>query len=219
MVGLLFTAVGFLLSSINLFISSGRVYPAYQETEELGSLIQQYVVDNLLRGRFNYGVFLNVAGCLLLVVGCALLLKHSTRFVYGMLFALATIALHLAWTMVPFYLNGRQLITSELAFSFFHMVSHVAMGYFIIYGVTRIASKMHNEANVRYVKMGFIGSSICYVVRYFLVILGLPRVATSYQVAILGFTAFYLYNMCRLIDGIPGYTPRKKGRVKGSSHA
>lgn len=192
-------AVGLLFTGIDFRIMTGLDYPAYVKASgeflgvQMQEQIQNHVTDHILGTGLKADVLPDVVGCILIIAGAAMLVKHSKKYVSCMILAVITGILSVLLRVLPFFINSAALVMAVLPVYILLPVFEIWMEYRVIYVTVSISDDMVSQGTNR--RMQFFWW-ITVFARVFIVLLtfsGLTGVCHIYEAAALVFTLLYLY--------------------------
>ena len=117
-------AIGLLFTGVDFMVGSGISYPDFIQPTglyhgiDIHPRIQQYVTQNILGHNLQVDILPDVIGCLLVLIGAFMFVKHNKKFWFGVLLAILAGGCSIALRVIPFYVNGGALILSALSLYF-----------------------------------------------------------------------------------------------------
>ncbi len=192
-------AIGLLFTGIDIHIFPGISYPEYvpPQGEFMGTNIkegiQEHVNQNILGGQFQMDVLPDVLGCILIIIGVCLMVKHNKKFVQCIFLAVIAGGLSVALRVMPFFINSAALVVTTLALFALAPFFELFMEYKVIYLTVGVSDEMANQATNK--RMQFCWGVTVFA-RIFYVLLtfsGLGTVRRYYEAAIVIFVLAYLY--------------------------
>ncbi len=187
--------IGLFFTGIDIHMATSITYPVYEKSDKLGSVIQTYITKYILNDHLTIDIFPDVIGCILLLIGISMLLKHSKKFIGGYFLILSTAVLSLAVRLLPFYLNGKVLIIAVLIAYALLVISELYMEFLIIYVAADISDALANQATNTRLKFGWWISVFCRIFIAFLTFVGHLNVMHYYLAVNIAAIVFYLYQM------------------------
>lgn len=191
----IFIIIGLFFTGVDIHRATSTLYPAYEKSSDIGSLIQTYVTKYILNDRLTIDIFPDVIGCIFLLIGITMLIKHSKKFIGGYFLIILTAVLSIALRILPFCMNGKVLVVSTLIVYALLAISELYMEFLIIYAGTDISDALANQATNTRLKFGWWISVFCRVFILFLTFVGHLNVMHYYLVVNIGAVLFYLYQM------------------------
>lgn len=212
-----FIAIGLLFTSVDWFINAGVMYPAFVQPEglfhglDIHPKIQEYVNHNILGGQLQADILPDVLGCILIVIGAFLLIKHDKKFIQGVILAILAGAFSTALRIVPFFINGGALILSVLSFFFFAFVFEIWMEYKMIYLTVNVSDAMANVGTNRRMQFCWWVTVFARIFIFALTFVGIHTVRHVYEVIVLVFTLLYLYQLIQTRQYVGTYKVYREG--------
>ena len=143
-------AIGLLFTGVDFMVGSGISYPDFIQPTglyhgiDIHPRIQQYVTQNILGHNLQVDILPDVIGCLLVLIGAFMFVKHNKKFWFGALLAILAGGCSVALRVIPFYVNGGALILSALSLYFLAFVFEIWMEYIMIYVTVNVSDDMAN---------------------------------------------------------------------------
>ncbi|MBE5927753.1 MAG: hypothetical protein E7267_00025 [Lachnospiraceae bacterium] len=201
MIGIFLVMIGLFISTVDIPIMMIADYPVYNivyKDDGMGEVIQEYVARNMLGDGITLDVLPDVLGYLFILVGISMLIRYNLQFLRLYIPILATGALSVFVKLTPFYYEEKSLIVTALSISFIQLVIEIIMERRLVYTIADSTSDLPNERDTVLMKFGWIGSAICRVFIYFIVLVGLADwIVIIYTIAQIGFMIFCLDRMFR----------------------
>lgn len=201
MTGIILIMIGLFLSTVDIFAIKICDYPVYEivhKDDGMGNVIQEYVAKNMLGSELRLDVLSDMFGYVLIFVGITLLLKYNKKFFAAYIPLFATAGLMVYLKASPFLYTEKTLIVTALAVSFIQLMCEVFMERTVVYSVASATSDLPNERDTVLMKFGWVGSAICRVFIYFIVLVGLSHgIIIAYKIAQTAFMVFCLDRMFR----------------------
>lgn len=201
MIGIILVMIGLFISTVDIPVMKIADYPVYNivyKDDGMGEVIQEYVAHNMLGNGVYLDVLPDVLGYLLVLVGVSMLIKYNIRFIKVYIPLIATAAMAIFVKMTPFYYEEKSLIVTALSISFIQLVIEIFTERRIVYTIAASTSDLPNERDTVLMKFGWIGSALCRVFLYFIVLVGLADwIIIVYTVVQIGFMIFCLDRMFR----------------------
>lgn len=216
-VSIFLIAIGLLFTGVDYFFLSGIHYPAFVQPVglyhgvDIHPKIQEYVTQNILGGQLQVDVLPDVLGCLFIIVGASLLMKHDKKFIQGVLLAVAAGGLSAALRIVPFFVNGGAQIISVLLIFFLSVVFEIWMEYKVIYMTVNVSDAMANVSTNRRMQFCWWVSVFSRIFIFLLTFAGIHSVRRVYEVVVLVFTLLYLYQLLQTRKYVGTYKVYKEG--------
>lgn len=210
-------AIGLLFTSVDWVLNSGISYPAFIQPEglfhgvDIHPRIQEYVNQNILGGQLQIDILPDVIGCILIVIGAFLLMKHDKKFLQGVVLAILTGTLSVSLRIVPFFVNGGALILAVLCLFFFAFVFEIWMEYKIIYMTVNVSDAMANVGTNRRMQFFWWVTVFSRFFIFALTFVGIHTVRHVYEVIVLVFTLLYLYQLVQTRKYVGTYKVYREG--------
>lgn len=193
------------------------MYPAFVQPEglfhglDIHPKIQEYVNHNILGGQLQADILPDVLGCILIVIGAFLLIKHDKKFIQGVILAVLAGAFSTALRIVPFFINGGARILSVLSFFFFAFVFEIWMEYKMIYLTVNVSDAMANVGTNRRMQFCWWVTVFARMFIFALTFVGIDTVRHVYEVIVLVFTLLYLYQLIQTRQYVGTYKVYREG--------
>lgn len=214
---IILVAIGLLFTGVDYFIMPGVQYPAFQAPQgayhgiEIHSTIQQYVNQNILGGALQVDVLPDVIGCLFIIVGALLMMKHNKGFFACVILALLTGGLSAALRIVPFYINGGARILSVLVIYFFSFLFQIWMEYKVIDMTVKVSDHIVNVGTNRRMQFGWWITVFSRMFIWLLTFVGIGGVRYVYETVVAFFVIFYLYQLLQTEKYVGTYKVYREG--------
>lgn len=214
---IIWVAIGLLLTSVDFLVAPGVLYPQFiAPRKAVGGVyihpkIQEYVTQNILGGEFNLDVLPDILGCLFILVGVLMLIKHNKNFVFCAFLAIVSGILSVALRVLPFFVNGAAQIIAILILFFFATVVEIWMEYKVIYMTVDVSDNVANVSTNRRMQFGWWGTVLCRVFIFLLTFVGIGSVRYVYETVVFGFTLFYVYQLLQSRKFVGTYRAYKEG--------
>ena len=160
-------AIGLLFTGVDFMVGSGISYPDFIQPTglyhgiDIHPRIQQYVTQNILGHNLQVDILPDVIGCLLVLIGAFMFVKHNKKFWFGALLAILAGGCSVALRVIPFYVNGGALILSALSLYFLAFVFEIWMEYIMIYVTVNVSDDMANVSTNRRMQFGWMSFVMC----------------------------------------------------------
>ena len=201
MLGIIFVMIGFVLSAVDIPGMVLLKYPEYvtiHDDPQLGEVIQEYVVNNMLGRELRLDIMSDVLGYVFMAIGITLLIKYNIKFLKVYIPLIATAVLYVVVKMSPEIFEPANLVVYALALSFVQLIVEIFMEKTLVYTIAGTTSDLPNERDTVLMKFGWVGAALCQAFLYFIVLVGLADwIIIAYMVARAGFMAFCLERMFR----------------------
>ena len=201
MIGIFLIMIGLFISTVDIPVMTLATYPVYNivyKDDGMGEVIQEYVAHNMLGEGVKFDVLPDILGYLFILVGISMLIKYNLKFIKLYILILATAVLSVFVKLTPFYYEEKSLIVTALSISFIQLVIEIFMERSLVYTIADSTSDLPNERDTVLMKFGWIGSALCRVFLYFIVLVGLADwIIVVYTVVQIGFMIFCLDRMFR----------------------
>lgn len=195
-------AIGLLLTGIDIHATFGVFYPAFHVSGNVGSYelspsIQIFTTHNILTDQVLFDYLPDVLGCILILIGISMLLKHNKQYIWGMLFSVTTMILCVLLRASGFIEQGPKLVVWVLVCYFLLTASELIMEFFVVYATAGITDTLVNRSSNTRMLFGWWITVFCRVFMAFLTFVGHFNVKKGYQVVLALATIFYLYHLIR----------------------
>lgn len=201
MLGLIFVMIGLALSSVDIPGIVLVEYPQYvtiRDNPQLGEVIQEYVVNNMLGRELRLDMMSDMLGYVFMAIGITLLIRYNIRFIKVYIPLIATAALYLVVKASPLVFDAQNLVVYALGLSFLQLMVEILMERMLVYTIAGTTSDLPNERDTVLMKFGWVGSALCHTFLYFIVLVGLSDwIVIVYMLARAGFMLFCLDRMFR----------------------
>ena len=210
-------AIGLLFTGVDFMVGSGISYPDFIQPTglyhgiDIHPRIQQYVTQNILGHNLQVDILPDVIGCLLVLIGAFMFVKHNKKFWFGVLLAILAGGCSIALRVIPFYVNGGALILSALSLYFLAFVFEIWMEYIMIYVTVNVSDDMANVSTNRRMQFGWWVTVFARIFIFLLTFVGIGSVRHVYEAAVLLFTVFYLYQLVQTRKYVGTYKVYKEG--------
>lgn len=214
---IILVAIGLLFTGVDYFIMPGVQYPVFQAPQgayhgiDIHSTIQQYVNQNILGGALQVDVLPDVVGCLFIIIGAFLMMKHNKGFFGCVILALLTGGLSVALRVAPFYINGGARILSVLAIYFFSFLFQIWMEYKVIDMTVKVSDNVVNVGTNRRMQFGWWITVFSRMFIWLLTFVGIGGVRYVYETVVALFVIFYLYQLLQAEKYVGTYKVYKEG--------
>lgn len=210
-------AIGLFISSVDFLIAPGLMYPEFIAPKEavggfnIHSTIQEYVTQNILGGQFQLDVLPDVIGCILIIIGALMLVKHNKNYIQCVFLALMSGGISVALRILPFFVNGAGQIIGILILFFASIAFEIWMEYKVIYTTVSVSDDMANVATNRRMQFCWWITIFARMFAFFLTFVGVTSVRLAYEVVIAAFTVFYVYYFLQTRYYVGTYKVYKEG--------
>ena len=210
-------AIGLLFTGVDFMVGSGISYPDFIQPTglyhgiDIHPRIQQYVTQNILGHNLQVDILPDVIGCLLVLIGAFMFVKHNKKFWFGVLLAILAGGCSIALRVIPFYVNGGALILSAFSLYFLAFVFEIWMEYIMIYVTVNVSDDMANVSTNRRMQFGWWVTVFARIFIFLLTFVGIGSVRHVYEAAVLLFTVFYLYQLVQTRKYVGTYKVYKEG--------
>lgn len=216
-----FIALGLLFTGVDIRLATGIAYPAYIKPQEeffgvtIKEGIQGYVNQNILGGSLRLDLLPDVIGCLFIVIGAVMLLKHNKQYIRCIALAVIAGVLSVLVRVMPFYLNSGALIVTTLALFFFAFVFKIWMEYCLVYLTVGISDDVVNQATNRRMQFLWWITVFARVFIFCLNLTGLFKIMYCYEAVTILFTVLYLYQLLQTRKYVGTFKVYKEGFDSG----
>lgn len=191
--GIVLLAIGIILLAVDIRIPAGQEYPRMETTDELGSVIQNEIINNIIDTRPRIDIISDVAGYIFLFAGLLLLVKYNTNFVFGMLLVPFAIYLYIAIIRLPYVLTLKELYLKAAGYHFLMAAVEIATELAVVKSLISILRCTQTEWNINELLVGWIAAMLCKgvlsAVQFFF---GRGILYYIYSLVLTGTTVFYL---------------------------
>ena len=152
---IIFIAIGLLFTGVDFLIAPGIAYPTYVAPKgpiggfTIHDKIQEYVTQNILGGQLQVDILPDVLGCVFIIIGTLLLLKHNKNYIVCVFLAIIRGGVSVALRVMPFFVNSAALIIWTLVLYFFSIVFEIWLEYKVIYMTVAVSDDMANVSTNR----------------------------------------------------------------------
>lgn len=210
-------AIGLLFTGVDYFITPGIAYSEFVAPKgpvggiTIHSKIQEYVTQNILGGQLQIDILPDIIGCIFIVIGCLLLLKHNKRFIHCASLAILSGGLSVALRILPFFVNSAAQIITTLILFFFAIVFEIWMEYKVIYMTVAVSDDMANVSTNRRMQFCWWVTVFSRIFIFLLTFAGITSVRHVYELVVLLFTILYLYYLIKGRHYVGSYKIYKEG--------
>lgn len=210
-------AIGLLFTGLDFHLVSGIQYPTYvkPQGEFLGTDMQEGIQQNvrgyILGDSMQIDIFPDIIGCILIIIGVSMLVKHNKKYLSCLLLAVISGMLSLALRIVPFYINSAAQIVTTLAIFTLVPVFEIWMEYTVIYITVGISDDMANRGTNRRMQFCWWITVFARIFMACLTFSGLFGVKHWYEAALFLFTLLYLYQLLQTRKYVGVYKVYKEG--------
>lgn len=210
-------AIGLLFTGIDFHLGIGIAYPEFvkPQGEFLGTTvkegIQNYVTQNILGDTLRADPLPDVIGCILIIIGVAMLMKHNKRYISSIVLAVISGTLSVLVRVVPFFINSAALVVVTLLLFFLSFVFEIWMEYKVIYTTVGISDDVVNYGTNRRMQFLWWVSVFARVFIFNLTVTGLTTVRHWYDAATILFTILYLYQLLQTRKYVGTFKVYKEG--------
>lgn len=213
---ILLIAVGLLFTGIDIHGLFGIYYPDINVVGVVGKYqlsesIRTYTTKNILGEQVQVDYLPDAIGCILILIGVCLLLKHNRQFLLSIPFILLTAVLSVLLRASGFLVQGPDLVVWILASYFLLAICEIVMEYFVIYCAAGVTDDLANRASNTRMLFGWWITVFCRVFMTFLTFVGHFGVKRGYQAVLVVATAFYLYHLVQARKYVGKSQPMKIG--------
>lgn len=191
--GIILIAIGIILLAIDIRIPMGDTYPNMEIIEELGEVIQDKIINNLIGTRPTIDVISDVLGFVFLFIGSLFLLKYNVKLVLGMFIIPFAIYLYISILRLPYHLVLRDLYLKSAGYHFLMTIVEILTELFVIKGVISIVQCTQTKWNINELLAGWIlamiSKGVLSGIHFFF---GRGGFYYIYSLVMIGATVFYL---------------------------
>ncbi len=210
-------AIGLLFTGVDVPVLFGIGYPEFVMSQgqvhgvDIHPKIRQYVTENILGSELQIDILPDVLGCVLILLGAIMLIRHNKSFFQVIILAIVSGACSVVLRVLPFFVNGGERIVSALAIFFFSFVFEIWMEYKAIYLIVNVSDDMANVSTNRRMQFGWWVTAFSRIFIFLLTFVGIMSVRRVYEAVVLFFTLFYLYQLLQTRKYVGTYRIYKEG--------
>lgn len=210
-------AIGLLFTGVDYLITPGIAYPQFVAPKgavggfTIHAKIQEYVTQNILGGQFQLDIFPDVIGCVLIIIGALLLLKHNKKYVSCVILAFFSGGVSVTLRVLPFFVNSAAQIITTLILFFLTIVFEIWMEYKVIYMTVSVSDDMANVSTNRRMQFCWWVTVFARVFIFLLTFAGITSVRRVYDMVVFVFTLLYLYQLIQTRHYVGTYKIYKEG--------
>lgn len=210
-------AIGLLFTGIDIYLETGIFYPAFSIPledfygVEIKEGIQGYVNQNILGETVRVDLLPDVLGCLLIMAGVILLIKHNKRYISGLLLAACAGVFSVLLRTMPFTFNGGARIVATLILFTLSFVFKIWMEYRVIYTTVGISDDLANYGTNRRMQFCWWVTVFARVFMFCLTFVGLFSVRRVYEAVTILFTLLYVYQLVLTRKYVGSYKVYREG--------
>lgn len=214
---IIFIAIGLLFTGVDFLIAPGIAYPTYvMPVGPIGGFtihekIQEYVTQNILGGQLQVDILPDVLGCIFLIIGTLMLLKHNKNYIFCAFLALVRGGLSVALRVMPFFVNSAALVIWTLVLFFFSIVFEIWLEYKVIYMTVAVSDDMANVSTNRRMQFCWWVSVFARMFIFLLTFVGISSVRYAYEAVVMVFVLLYLYQLLQTRKYVGTYKVYKEG--------
>lgn len=192
--GIILIAIGFLLLAIDIPILVGNPYPPMETVEDLGQVIQETIINNLIGRSPRIDIISDLLGFIFLFIGAFILLRYNKGLILGMILIPCAIYLYFAIMQQPYYIIvHRDLYLKSLAYHFLFVFIEITIELIIIKAVIAMVELNQTKWNINELLIGWIlamiSKGVLAGIQFFY---GRGLLYIIYSVILIGATIFYL---------------------------
>lgn len=191
--GIIIIALGFILLAADLRIPMGEAYPPMRTAEELGAVLQDFIINNLIGSHPKVDILSDVLGFALLFVGSLLLIKYNKKLWFAI--ALIPYAVYVYFNMMwlPYNFELGDLYLKYAGNYFLLVTIEILIELTIIKSLVSLFRNIQTKWNVNEMLIGWIlamiSKGILSGIQFFY---GRGVLYYVYSVVLIGATVFYL---------------------------
>ncbi len=153
--GIILIAIGIILLAIDLRIPMGDAYPPMEVIDDLGEVIQDKIINNLIGARPKVDLISDVLGFAFLFVGALFLLKYDIKIIFGILLIPFAIYLYITIMQLPYNFILRDLYLKAAGYHFLLVFIEILTELFIIKSVINVIQCTQTKWNVNELLVGW----------------------------------------------------------------
>lgn len=210
-------AIGLMFTGVDFFVTPGIAYPEFVAPKgpvggfTIHAKIQEYVTQNILGGQLQLDILPDVVGCIFIIIGTLLLIKHNKNYFHCVILALLSGGLSVALRVLPFFVNSAALVIETLVLFFFASVFEIWMEYKVIYMTVAVSDDMANVSTNRRMQFCWWITVFARIFIFLLTFAGITSVRRGYEVVVFIFTLLYLYQLLQTRHYVGTYKVYKEG--------
>ena len=214
---IIFIAIGLLFTGVDFLIAPGVAYPTYVAPKgpiggfTIHDKIQEYVTQNILGGQLQVDILPDVLGCVFIIIGTLLLLKHNKNYIVCAILAIIRGGVSVALRVMPFFVNSAALIIWTLVLYFFSIVFEIWLEYKVIYMTVAVSDDMANVSTNRRMQFCWWVSVFARMFIFLLTFVGISSVRYVYEAVVMVFVLLYLYQLLQTRKYVGTYKVYKEG--------
>ena len=214
---IIFIAIGLLFTGVDFLIAPGIAYPAYVAPKgpiggfTIHAKIQEYVTQNILGGQLQVDILPDVLGCVFIIIGTLMLLKHNKNYIICVFLALIRGGISVALRVMPFFVNSAALVIWTLVLFFFSIVFEIWLEYKVIYMTVAVSDDMANVSTNRRMQFCWWVSVFARMFIFLLTFVGISSVRYVYEAVVMVFVLLYLYQLLQTRKYVGTYKVYKEG--------
>lgn len=191
--GFILIAIGVIFLAIDFRIPIGNAYPSMEFIDELGLVLQDYIINNIIGTRLMIDVFSDIIGYVFLFLGSLFLLRYDKSFIIGMLLIPFAVYLYIIIMRLPYNFMLRDLYLKAAGYHFLIVIIEILVETYVIKGIVNMIQSTQTKWNVNELLFGWvlamISKGILSGIHFFF---GMGLLYYLYSIVLIGATAFYL---------------------------
>lgn len=209
--GYILIAIGIIFLAIDIRIPMGDAYPQMTIIDELGVVLQNNVINNLIGASPTIDILSDIIGYVLLFLGSLFLAKHDRSFIIGMLFAAAAVFLYITIMRLPYNYELGDLYLRAGGYHFLMVILEISAELFVIRGIVNIIQSTQTKWNVNELLFGWILAMISKgILAGILFFFNRGALFYVYSLVVIGATIFYLNRLYVILSNKPEVIHEKK---------
>lgn len=195
-------AIGLLFTGIDIYGNFGFYYPEFHVvghvgSHELSESIREYTVENILGSQVQVDYLPDAVGCIFILIGVCMLIKHNKQFIISIPFVFLTAAASILLRISGFLVQGPELVVWIFVLYFLLAFFELLTEYFVVYCVAGATDVLVNRASNTRMLFGWWITVFCRVFMVFLTFVGHFGVMKWYEAVQVVAAFFYLYHLIR----------------------
>lgn len=191
--GIIFIAIGIILLAVDLRVPMGEAYSPMEIIEDLGELIQNKIINNLIGKRPMIDLISDVLGFAFLFIGSLFIIKYDKKIILGILMIPIAVYLYITIIRLPYHFMLRDLYLKAAGYHFLMVIIEILTELFIIKAVLNTVQCIQTKWNANELLVGWvlamISKAILSGIHFFF---GRGVFYYIYSLVLIGATIYYL---------------------------
>lgn len=154
--GIILIAIGIILLAVDLRIPMGDAYAPMEVIDDLGEVIQDKIIYNIIGERPKVDLISDVLGFIFLFIGALFLLKYNTKIILGILLIPFAIYLYITIMRLPYNFILRDLYLKAAGYHFLLVIIEILTELFIIKSVIKVVQCTQTKWNSNELLVGWV---------------------------------------------------------------